>query len=477
MRYHRGDTRYQQSFLSINDQISNSNVVRVIEEICEEFCDDQTIEKGGSDTGRKAYHPADLLKILVYGYFNGVSSSRKLERETQRNLEVKWLISNLTPDHKTISDFRKDNPELVDGLFKYLITTFKEKGLVSGKSVGVDGTKIKAYARKEINIDTIHHKLEGIEQQVEKYLQDINTLDTAEDAVEELEKKKSALEAELEELTSKKKYYQHLASHLQSQDENRVCLTDRDSKLMRGRYGNYWGYNAQVAVDSEHHLITSVKVTNHQNDKGLLTPMLKASKEVTGQKPDESLADGGYYKIHEIEKLEQEGTTCYVAINRTPSQARDQANGLTFTYLPHQDIYQCSEGKPLVYTRKKIIDDRLVKVYKGTQCNCCAVQEKCTSADQRSVHRNDNQPWIDWFNEKMNSKTGKEKMVKRRSLVEHPFGTMKYHMGQIPLLLRGKKRVQTEMNLYAIGYNLKRYFNIEALKSKELEKISQRLAA
>jgi transposase len=133
MRYHRGNSRFQQSFLSIDDQISKANVIRVIDEICESFCIDITIDKGDKDTGRKAYHPADLLKILVYGYFNGISSSRKLERETQRNIELKWLTNNVVPDHKTISDFRKDNPELVDSLFKYLIIRFKEQGLIAGK--------------------------------------------------------------------------------------------------------------------------------------------------------------------------------------------------------------------------------------------------------------------------------------------------------------------------------------------------------
>lgn len=205
MRYHRGNSRYQQSFLSIDDQISKANVIRIMDEICEEFCASITIDKGIKETGRKAYHPADLLKILVYGYFNGISSSRKLERETQRNIELKWLTSNVSPDHKTISDFRKDNPELISELFKHLITRLKEHGLITGKSIGVDGTKIKAYASKELNIETIRQKLDGIEQQAEKYLRDMDALDQAEDEVEELEKKKAELEKELEVLAGKKR--------------------------------------------------------------------------------------------------------------------------------------------------------------------------------------------------------------------------------------------------------------------------------
>jgi len=461
MRYHKGNCRYQQSFLSLDDQVSKANVIRIIDEICEEFCTKVTTEKGIKDTGRKPYDPADLLKILVYGYFNGISSSRKLERETQRNIELKWLTSNVAPDHKTISDFRKDNPELISGLFKRLITRFKEHGLLTGKSIGVDGTKIKAYASKELNIETIRHKLDGIEQQVEKYLKDMDTLDKAEDDVEELERKKADLEEALAVLAAKKKEYQHLEDYLQAIGENRISTTDVDSKIMRGRYGKYWGYNTQTAVDTEHHLITSIKVTNLQNDKGLLAPMVEASQEITGQKPEEILADGGYYKITELKELEEQGTQCYVAINRTPSQAKDQAQGLVFTYHQQEDRYTCSERQSLDYWRRK--GD--IKVYRGTQCHLCPIRNTCTTTEQRTIHRNENGEWIDSFHKKMNSVEGKDKLIKRRSVVEHPFGTMKYYMGQIPLLLRGKKKVQAEMNLYAIGYNLKRYFNILAIEN------------
>ena len=476
MRYHRGNSRYQQSFLSIDDQISKANLVRIVDDICEEFCTNITTEKGIKDTGRKAYHPADLLKILVYGYFNGISSSRKLERETQRNIELKWLTSDVSPDHKTISDFRKDNPELVDKLFKHLIIRFKEEGLITGKSIAVDGTKIKAYASKELNIETIRHKLDGIEQQVEKYLKDLEVLDKAEDEVEELEKKKAELEKELQALDQKRKEYLRLEANLEAIGEKRISTTDGDSKVMSGRYGNYWGYNVQSAVESENHFIVAVEVTNRQNDKGLLNPMVEISEEATKQRPEETLADAGYYKITELEELEKDGTECFVAINRTPSQANDQTHGLKFTYHQGDNSYSCSEGKSLKYFRKKTVDGRLVKVYKGSECHLCPMRTKCTTGEQRTVQRNENQEWIDSFHEKMHGIEGKEKLIKRRSMVEHPFGTIKYHMGQIPFLLRGRKKVQTEMNLYAIGYNLRRYLNILGIQNPKSRKTNLRLA-
>lgn len=472
MRYKRGQFRYQQSFLSLEDQISQKHVIRFIDKICEEFYTEEEskdfgFNKGLQETGRKAYHPSDLMKILVYGYFNGLSSSRKLERECGRNIELKWLTGDIIPDHKTISDFRKDNLEMVNSLFVYIIGRFKEEGLVRGKSIAVDGSKIKAYASQEINIETIKQKLEGIEGQVKKYLEEIATIDQTEEDIEALSKRKAELEKEIEELGSKKKSYEETKAYLEAMGETRICTTDPESKMMRGRYGKYWGYNVQTSVETDYHLITKIKVTDNQNDKGLLKPMVEASEQSTGQKPEETLADGGYYKISELEELEEKGTLCYVAINRTASQAKDQAHGLEFSYNEQQDRYYCGEGKKLDYWRKKTVDGRQTRVYKGVECQGCAQKAICTSTEHRMIHRNENQQWIDAFHAKMNSAQGKDKLIKRKSTAEHPFGTMKYAMGQIPLLLRGKKKVQTEMNLYAIGYNLKRYFNIQAARNQQ----------
>jgi transposase len=463
MRYHRGNSRFQQSFLSIDDQISRDNVVRVIDDICETFCSTITIEKGIKDTGRKAYHPADLLKILVYGYFNGISSSRKLERETNRNIELKWLTSDITPDHKTISDFRKDNPDLVDELFKYLIIKFKEQELIKGSRIVVDGTKVKGNASKDLNIKTIRKKLDNIEQQVEKYLKDIDAIDKAEDEIEDMEVKKAELERELEVLAAKKKEYEQQAEALKAIGKKRVCITDADCKIMRGRSGSFWGYNVQSAIDTENHFITGIKTTCNENDRGLLTPMVEASQKTTGQKPKEAIADAGYYKSDELEQLQKDKINCYVAISRTPSQVNDEKQELVFTYHKEQDRYYCNEGKPLIFigtkTRK---NGKLARTYRGTECNGCPKRTKCTTAEQRTVHRNENQEWLDSYHKKMRSSKGKDKLRLRKAVAEHPFGTMKYSMGQIPLLLRGSGKVQIEMNLYAIGYNLKRYFNLKA---------------
>ena len=478
MRYNRGNSRFQQSFLSIEDQISKGHFIRIIDAICEDFCTSIQVAKGIKDTGRKAYHPADLLKILVYGYFNGISSSRKLERETQRNIELKWLTSNVVPDHKTISDFRKDNPVLVDGLFKYLIIKLKEEGLITGRSIGVDGTKVKAYASKEISIKMISEKLQDLDKQAEKYLTKLDAIDQAEDEVEELERKKAELERQLDVLASKKKEYEKLGAYLKTIEKERESVTDPESSMVRGRTGSYWGYNIQSAVDTTYHFITAIAVSSQTNDLGLLPAMVAASEEVTQKKAEECIADAGYYKINDLETLEQGGTQCYVALHKAPSQIKDELHKISFTYDQKDKVYHCSEGKILVpFTNKKRAHGKVAKAYKGTQCHLCAIREKCTTAEQRTIHRNENQDWIDRYFKKMNGQKGKEKLIQRKSVVEHPFGTMKYAMGQIPLLLRSKKKVRTEINLYAIGYNLKRYFNLRASENGNLKKRTVRLAA
>ena len=469
MRYHRGIGRHQQSFLSLDDLISKAHFVRLIDEICEEFCvelePENVFEKGNKDTGRMPYHPADILKILVYGYFNGISSSRKLERESGRNIEVKWLTSGLAPDHKTLADFRRNNGEMITRLFGYLVKRFKEAGLLSGKSIAVDGTKIKAYASQEITMETVNQKLEDIEHGVEKYLNQMDVLDKTEDEVEELQKKKAVLEEELERLGVKKKEYEEYKEHLEQAGEKRICITDAEAKMMRGRYGKYYGYNVQVTVDTENHFLTSIQTTDNQNDKGLLAPMLEISAQNTEQKPEEALADAGYYKINQLEKLEQQGTECYVAINKTFKQIEDEKHELAFTYSEIEGRYYCGEGRTLEYARKKKKEDGTpVKVYKGTECGTCSKKGICTTASARTVQRSENQEWIDAYHNKMKSCEGKQKLIERRSVAEHPFGTMRYEMGQIPILLRGRNKVQIEMNLYGIGYNLKRYLNLQKME-------------
>lgn len=476
MRFIRGNSRIQQSFLSLDDRISSSNTVRLIDNICNEFIasylesidteSKDKEEKGNKDTGRKAYHPGDLLKLFVYGYFNGISSSRKLETECLRNLEVKWLISELAPDHKTISDFRKDNPELIRGLFVFLIKWFSAKGISVGKKIAVDGTKVKAYASKDIKLNGLKKKLKNIQQQVEKYMADLAKIDDLEDFCEEAEEKKEKLIKEIEVLESKKKEVTEAMEGLESEGLSRKCLTDQESKTMKARYGHFYGYNFQIAVDIESHILTEYQLNNSQNDKGLLSVMIAGSQEVTGQKPEEAQADGGYYKAIEVQELEVSGTECFVSVNETASRLSDEEKGLEFIYDKEKDHYKCSGGRTLEYFRKKTENGYENRIYKSKDCSGCPFLDICTKPGSkvrsRTYTRNHNQEWIDNYRQKMRSTKGRKKMKQRKAVAEHPFGTMKYYMGQIPTVLRGQQKVSSEMGLYSIVYNLKRFIAINA---------------
>ena len=471
MRFKRGSERYQHTILTLDDQIPGDHVVRFIDKVCDDFLSAKVLvdifAKGAGETGRKAYHPCDMLRLYVYAYFNGVSSSRKIEKECHRNIEVRWLLSGLAPDHKTISDFRKDNAGLIREFFLFLNKAFVEQGLLKGKSIAVDGTKIKAYASRGISLDDLRKKLGNVEGQIEAYLEKLSDIDRAEDDVEQLAERKAELEKQIGELESRKRGIQGSLEELKNEGLDKKCLTDPDAKKMKGRYGTYWGFNLQIAVDTQGHMITDYRLTSNQNDKGLLKPMVTGSETATGEKPGEVYADGGYYKTSELHGTEQDGTECFVAVNHTPTQVEDKKNGIAFEYDGQADLYTCSQGRKLLYNRKKTENGETKKIYRSEGCSGCPLVPVCTKSGTRTTTRNENQEWIDAYQKKMNSTEGRQRMKKRKSVAEHPFGTMKYYMGQTPLLLRGKDKISTEMALYVMGYNIRRYM---ANKRAEQEK-------
>jgi transposase len=481
MRFNIGTERYQYTLLSLDDQIAGDNVVRFIDKVCGDFISSKVLvdifAKGAGETGRKAYRPCDMLRLYVYAYFNGVSSSRKIERECRRNIELRWLLSGLAPDHKTISDFRKDNADLIREFFLFLNKAFVDQGLVKGKSIAVDGTKVKAYASRGAGLDELRKKLENVEDQIETYLKKLSDIDRAEEDVEQLEDKKADLEKQIGELESKKKGFEASLEELKKEGLDKKCLTDPEAKKMKGRYGTYWGFNLQIAVDTQSHMVTEYRLTSNQNDKGLLEQMATGSETVTGEKPVEVYADGGYYKGTELDRMEQNGTECFVAVNHTSAQLGDRKNGIALEYNRQEDLYTCSQGRRLLYHRKKTENGETKRIYKSEGCGGCPLVAVCTKSGTRTTTRNENQEWIDAYHRKMDSREGRERMKKRKSVAEHPFGTMKYYMGQTPVLLRGKRKVSTEMALYVIGYNIRRYMAAKREERGQKGAVSGKIAA
>ena len=481
MRFKRGTERHQYTLLTLDDQIPGDHVVRFIDKACDDFFSSKVLvdvcPKGTGETGRKAYHPCDMLRLYVYAYFNGVSSSRKIERECHRNIELRWLLSALAPDHKTISDFRKDNAGLIREFFLFLNKTFVEQGLLKGKSIAVDGTKIKAYASRGISLNDLRTKLENVENQIGAYLKKLSDIDLAEDEVEQLADTRAELEKQIEELESKKKAVQGSLQELRNEELDKKCLTDPDARIMKGRYGTYWGFNLQIAVDTQSHMITDYRLTSNQNDKGLLEPMVKGSETATGQKPGETYADGGYYKTSELNGMEQNGTECFVAVNHTSTQLEDKKNGIAFEYDGQADLYTCSQGRRLLYNRRKTENGETKRIYRSENCSGCPLVHVCTKSGTRTITRNENQEWIEAYHKKMDSREGRERMKKRKSVAEHPFGTMKYYMGQTPVLLRGREKVSTEMALYVMGYNIRRYMGTKKAEQEQTAAAAGKIAA
>ncbi|MCO4294810.1 transposase, partial [Solitalea sp. MAHUQ-68] len=339
----------------------------------------------------------------------------------------------------------------------------KEAGYIQGQTVSIDGTKIRANASLSVDIDSIYKRIEDIDLQLSTYLQELEQADSAEQELELLEAKKTVLQTQIVALQQELELLSAQKNQMEEQGLKRLNLTDKNARIMKSRNGKHFCYNVQVAVDAHQHLIICSDTTSQENDKGLLTPMVEQTTATIGTQPQEVLADAGYYVLSQIENLEQErNVNCFVAIN-TNKQQQVEAAGIGFKYHEDKDAYECSQGQwlfPKYGIKKDTRRGTQAQLYQGATCTDCVIRKQCTDSSARSIHRFSNQSWRDAYIEKMRSQQGKTKLRQRKALSEHPFGTIKYWMGQIPLLLRGKINVQTEINLYVMAYNFKRLTQI-----------------
>jgi transposase len=471
MHYIYGTDRLQSGiFTSLEDQIHETNYIRLINLIAELFVDkniDIFQEKGQTNTGRKAYPPSVLLKIYMYGYLNGIASSRKLEKECYRNIEMIWLTQKLAPDHKTLSDFRTNNAKAIRAVMVKFNELLKESGYIKGKTVSVDGSKVRANANLSVDLAWVENKIEDIENQIQQYLERISQNDQEEIELEQIKAEKQAILEEIENLKNERDKLKGQKSKMQENSLKRLNTTDADARIMKGKGGGkHFSYNFQVAIDSEYHLIATQYVTNKENDFYELVPVVDQLEKELNIIPENILADTGYYIGREIELLEQErAIQCFVPIHFNQQQNRMNKAQISFNYDAEEDEYICSQGKKLVPKGKIKKDNRRnteAQKYVGLECQECLIKPNCTNAlESKIIYRYKNQNWKDAYQKKMVSEKAKTMMKQRRSLSEHPFGTIKYLMGQIPILLRGLNKVKIEMDLYTIAYNFKRLIAIE----------------
>lgn len=464
MHHVTGVPREQTTLLpeAIEDYITKDNPVRFIDA----FVDKLDLRKLGfgktelAETGRPPYEPGDLLKLYIYGYLNRIRSSRRLERETARNLEVRWLLHNLQPDHKTISDFRKDNRKAIQAVTRQFVILCQQLNLFGGDLVAIDGSKFKASNSKKRNWTKarLRERIRRIDASIEEYL----TLLEASDR--EHAPQPTKVREKIASLEQRMRQYQALLEDLESTGSNQVSQTDPDGRLMVGNGKADVGYNVQTAVDSKYKLIAACEVTNDINDRYQLAPMSRLAKEALGVDTLTVVADKGYATGTELYTCEQNGITAYVPLTEPTEQRRSgipapEYYHAKFRYDKERDCYICPQQHELHRQYTAWVQKQWKTVYATPSCRGCPVRSRCTiNKNGRHIHRTQHHELIEQLRARLSQDP--DKLKERQCLSEHPFGTIKHGWHQGYFLLRGLQKVRTEINLSVLAYNIRRVVNI-----------------
>ena len=451
----------------IEDSISEDNPVRVIEAYVDTL---NLKEMGFTKTneyrcGAPSYNPKDLLKLYIYGYMNAVRSSRKLEKETYRNIEVMWLLRKIQPDFKTIADFRKENKSKLKKIFKDFSLLCKELELYGENLIAVDGTKIKASNSKKNNYNDkkIRRQIKYIEEKAEEYFEMLDESDREE--ITERKYTKEQIKEKLKELEERQKKYEEMKKRLEETEDNEISTIDRDARLMDNKNnGLDVSYNVQIAVDAKHKLITAYDVINNPTDQGNLNKMAEKSKEILNVREIELVADKGYYQADDLKECEKNGTTTYIS-KQIQSNATGERDfyGDKFRYEKEKDIYICPEGKVLYRIKHKTENPTRIRYRNYKACEECEYKERCTTSKKgREISRSINQDFLDIVDAR--TKENFDKYLQRQMIVEHPFGTIKRTMNAGYYLTRGIESVEAETALIMLSYNLKRVIKIIGVK-------------
>jgi transposase len=481
MSYITGASREQFMLpTSIDEYVWFDNIVRFIDAFVDKVITNDTLLsftwKGSSDDGRPAYHPRSLTKLLIYGYLNSVSSSRGLERETRRNLEVIWLMQGQRPKYWTISNFRKDNKALIKKITIDFRRFLKDSDYIKGESLSTDGTKIKANASRSIlSIKLIDKKVSRIEEDIERYLSQLSKNDAMEEQHAEMLAANDALKSQITRLEKQLQELESQKQLLEMTDRETLAPADYDARIMKTKDGFLPAYNVQGTVCNDSHLIVSCIATTNPNDYHSLEENITTSVKEVGIVPKTILADSGYANEEQIQSLEQQKIDCFVPFPDEPESKKIQRQkGITFVYDEQANCFHCSQGKQLVSVQKNLKrKNRICNKYQCKECHNCPVREHCTTSKTgRIIYRRVDGEWLVNYKQRTRTKEFKEKYKERKNTIEHLFGTMRYYMGQIPLLLRGVENVQTEIDLYATACNLKRSKNIAGVLEL-LEKLAK----
>jgi transposase len=452
----------------LEDWIHEDNAVRVIDI----FVDELDLGELGFDgvdpeaTGRPSYHPAVMLKLYIYGYLNRVQSSRRLEHEAGRNVEVMWLTGRLAPDHKTIADFRKDNGRAIRQVCARFVALCRAIGLLTEASVAIDGSKFKAVNNRDKNFTRakMDRRMAQIEESVARYLQQLDTADRQEPS-EALKTKVIRLKEKIAKLKEEMQRLRAIEARMLATPDQQVSLTDPDSRSMAtsGRGSGVVGYNVQIAVDIEHHLIITHEVTNVGNDRSQLSSVGKEAKAALGVENLDAVADRGYFNSEEILACEQGNITVTLPKPMTSNaKAQGRFGKQDFRYVVEEDVYICPAGERLAYHYTNEEHGLVLHRYWTNACQSCALRHCCTTAKERRITRWEHEDILEAVQRRLDEHP--EKMRQRRETAEHPFGTIKARMGATHFLMKTLPRVATEMALHVLAYNLTRVMNIMGIQ-------------
>ena len=462
-----GDDRRESIFFPqcLDDYIDSNSEVRIIDHFVDSInlkeCGFQFPKEDPLGRGRAAYNPADLLKLFIYGYFNGVRSGRKLEKSCHINLEVIWLLKRLKPDFKTICDFRKNNHKAFKQATAQFTFLCRKLKLIAGETIAVDGTIIKASNNisKSWSSNKLDKTLKQTEAQIEQYLNDLESLE--DDPAPDAEQRKEAVGHKLEYEQTKKIQLNDIKGTLEKSSKSHLSLTDPDSKTISKQGKSCVGYNVQTSVDSLHKLIVCCEVTDRINDLGLLTPMAKETKNLLElQEPCDLTADSGYYTLDDLKDCEDMGMIPYLPTVKKSSNVQQGLYGKgAFLYNPKEDTYLCPNK--IILKKIRTTEQRGKRFHQYTHksaCGNCPLKLRCTKAKQRVLSRWEHEQYQERATKRILE--NKEMMATRKGTVEHPYGTIKTQFLSNGFLVRGKEMVQAECSLAHLAYNLKRVLNI-----------------
>ena len=412
-----------------------------------------------ADTGRPPYAPSDLLRLYLYGYLHRIRSSRLLEAECHRNVELIWLLGKLTPDFKTIADFRKDNLQPLRAVNRQFTLLCRKLELFGGELLAIDGSKFGAVNARDQNFNAakLQELIAHTDARLAEYLSQLDATDAAEPA--NAAPTKNELAQKIAALQEKKDWHEELLAQLDA-EQKQISVTDPDTRRMPVAQGNVVGYNAQVAVDAKHKLIAAADVTNEVTDYRQLATMALEAKANLELKHAEVVADAGYYNAAEVSRCAEQGLRAYVPkADTSANTARGLYGKSRFRYDPKKDVYVCPAGAELTYRFNTYELGRELRYYRASGCKGCALKKQCTrNKANRTITREENEHLMEAMALRMAAQPWKFKL--RKTLAEHPFGTIKRWFGYTHFLLKGLEKVRTEWSLTTLVYNLKRVLNL-----------------